>query len=164
MKKVIFIFVLASLHSCSDNTQTTGGSIDTKLELEDDVSVTLPDATEIKLTTLAFNKMEHDFGVTKVGIENKYKFFVTNTGKEPLIIESAKASCGCTVPKSPEKPIPPGGSDEIEVIFTANAGQSGPVNKTISVKANTDPEITMLTIRANVIGSMIKEGGDKPVK
>lgn len=163
MKKVIFIFVLAGFYSCSDDSSTLGETTDTKLELEDDISVALPDTIEKKITTLSFNEMEHDFGVTKVGIENKYKFFVTNTGKEPLIIESAKASCGCTVPKTPEKPILPGGSDEIEVIFTANAGQSGPVNKTITVKANTDPEITMLTIRANVIGSMMKEGGDKPV-
>ena len=163
MKKMIFVFAVGALFSCSDNSSTSGAIVDTVLELEDDVSISMPEATDVKLTTLSFNKMEHDFGVAKVGVENKYKFIVTNTGKSPLIIESAKASCGCTVPKSPEKPIPPGGSDEIEVIFTANSGQNGPTNKTITVKANTDPEITMLTIRANVIGSMLKESGDKPV-
>ncbi len=37
--------------------------------------------------------------------------------KEPLIITSARASCGCTVPQKPEKPVLPGEVGEINVTY-----------------------------------------------
>ena len=48
-------------------------------------------------TTMTFGNYEHDFGNVKQDTKNKYVFTFTNTGKEPLIIESATGSCGCTV-------------------------------------------------------------------
>jgi hypothetical protein len=91
-----------------------------------------------------------------VGTDNKHVFKVKNTGTNPLIISDASASCGCTVPKKPEKPIEPGGTGEIEVIFSPKPGQTGTQTKTVTVKSNTNPSITTLTISAEVVEAMVK--------
>lgn len=101
-------------------------------------------------TTLEFDRILHDFGNVKAEVENKTKFVVKNTGNKPLIIENVEASCGCTTPKKPEKPILPGQSDEIEVTFKSNPGQKGDQNKSITVTANTEERIHKLEIRASV--------------
>ena len=48
---------------------------------------------------------------------SRCEFVFTNTGKEPLIIEKAKGSCGCTVPEWPKEPIAPGETAKINVVI-----------------------------------------------
>jgi len=101
-------------------------------------------------TTWKFDKSERDFGKLKQGESAEYKFKFTNTGSEPLIIENAQGSCGCTVPNYPKEPIAPGATGTIDVRFNS-AGKSGAQQKTVTLTANTDPSITtMLTIKADV--------------
>lgn len=106
-------------------------------------------------TTIKFNEMEHDFGKIKAGDKVKYSFKFKNSGKEPLIINSAKGSCGCTVPNYPKEPVAPGAEGVIDVEFNS-AGKSGAQTKTVTLNANTDPNPTRLTIKAEV------EGGAAP--
>jgi hypothetical protein len=100
-------------------------------------------------TTMAFANMEHDFGTVKQDTKNKHIFKFKNSGSEPLIIQDAKGSCGCTVPKFPREPIAPGASAEIEVEYSPGQ-QKGMQTKTVTVTANTDPQQTVLQIKANV--------------
>ena len=102
------------------------------------------------MTTMSFDKMSHDYGKVPADSDNKTIFRVTNTGKKPLIIEKVSASCGCTTPSKPEKPIPPGKSDEITVVFHPKETQLGQQNKTVTVIANTDPKMEVLSISAMV--------------
>jgi hypothetical protein len=102
------------------------------------------------MTTMSFDKMSHDYGKVPADSDNKTIFRVTNTGKKPLIIEKVSASCGCTTPSKPEKPIAPGKSDEIVVIFHPKESQLGQQNKTVTVMANTDPKMEVLSISAMV--------------
>ena len=46
-----------------------------------------------------------------------------NIGKNPLIINHAKGSCGCTVPEWPREPIIAGGEGEIRVKFNSKGKQ-----------------------------------------
>ena len=108
------------------------------------------DKEDVPLTSLKFDKMKHDFGKVKEDTDNKTFFTVTNTGQNPLVIESVKASCGCTTPSKPEKPISPGKSDKIEVVFHPKVGQLKQQNKTIRVVANTVPSETVLNVGAFV--------------
>ena len=101
-------------------------------------------------TTLKFDKLVHDFGNVKAEVENTTTFKVTNTGDKPLIIENVEASCGCTTPKKPEKPILPGQSDEITVTFKSNPGQTGDQKKSVTVTANTAEKLHTLEIKAFV--------------
>lgn len=100
-------------------------------------------------TTMTFGNYEHDFGNVKQDSKNKYVFTFTNSGKEPLIIESATGSCGCTVPNYPKAPIPPGGTGEIEVEYSPGK-QENQQQKSVKVVANTEPKETELRIKAFV--------------
>ncbi len=100
-------------------------------------------------TTVTFAEYEHDFGNIMQDSENPHVFTFTNTGTEPLIIESATGSCGCTVPEYPKHPIPPGGTGEIKVEYKPGK-QENAQTKTVTVVANTEPKETQLRIKANV--------------
>jgi hypothetical protein len=100
-------------------------------------------------TTMSFEKYEHDFGTIKQDTEHPHVFTFTNTGTEPLIIESATGSCGCTVPEYPKHPIPPGGTGELKVEYKPGK-QENAQTKTVTVVANTEPKQTELRIKANV--------------
>lgn len=101
------------------------------------------------LPSFEFAEESHDFGAINEGdvVEHVFKF--TNTGDAPLIISSATASCGCTVPLWPKEPIPVGEEGEIQVRFNS-AKKSGVQNKTITITANTYPKTNRLRIKANV--------------
>lgn len=101
-------------------------------------------------TTISFGETQHDFGVINQDTENKKIFTFTNSGTEPLIIEKAKGSCGCTVPKYPKEPIPPGGTGEIEVVYKPGK-QKNKQTKNVTITANTTPANTVLTISAEVL-------------
>lgn len=60
-----------------------------------------------------------------------------NTGDRPLIIENVSASCGCTVPEKPEKPLAPGETGFIKAKF--NGSGMGVIVKQVHVTANTKP-------------------------
>ena len=100
-------------------------------------------------TSIAFEEEVYDFGKIKQETENKHIFKFTNTGQEPLVISNARGSCGCTVPKYPKEPIPPGATGEIEVVYSPGK-QKGVQAKTVTVTANTEPATTQFKITAEV--------------
>lgn len=101
-------------------------------------------------TTLSFDKLVHDYGEVEPEVENFTTFTVTNTGDKPLVISDVSASCGCTTPKKPEKPIAPGESDVIEVVFKSKPGQKNEITKTVTVTANTAEKVHKVEIKAFV--------------
>lgn len=96
-----------------------------------------------------FENMEYDFGTIDEGDIVEHTFTFTNTGESPLLIEKATASCGCTVPKWPNDPIPVGETGEIQVRFDSKNKPNQQI-KTITITANTDPSITRLRIKGFV--------------
>ncbi len=60
-----------------------------------------------------------------------------NVGNKPLVIENASASCGCTVPEKPEKPIAPGEIGQIKATF--NGSGQGTILKQVHVFGNIKP-------------------------
>lgn len=77
----------------------------------------------------------HDFGTIAEGPIAEYKFSFENVGKEPLIIQNATASCGCTTPEWPKQPILPGKSGVVTVRFNTQ-GRVGPFMKDIYIQSN----------------------------
>jgi hypothetical protein len=166
--KRIFTFALFSLlfASCgsdagNDKNAEIGSAIEADDASEADLKKELSDidreerelqkAEEATKTSMSFNKLKIDFGKIKEDTENPATFIVTNTGKNPLIIERVDVSCGCTTAKKPEKPILPGKSDKIEVVFHPKVGQLDTQEKTVTVTANSDPSIVVLKINAFVL-------------
>jgi Protein of unknown function (DUF1573) len=85
------------------------------------------------------NGETHDFGNIAEGPVAEYVFEFKNTGKEPLIIQSASASCGCTTPEWPKEPILPGKKGKITVRYNTQ-GRPGPFNKTVYISSNAATE------------------------
>lgn len=105
-------------------------------------------------TNITFDNYDHDFGNVMQDTENSYVFKFRNTGNEPLVIEKAKGSCGCTVPTYPKEPIPPGGVGEIGVVYKPGKQKNNQTKK-VTITANTDPVQTILSIKANVQEGMV---------
>ena len=80
----------------------------------------------------------------------KCEFEVVNSGTSPLIIIDAKASCGCTRPDYPKRPIEPGKKAKIKVTYNP-AGISGGFRKSITVKTNGREKRTTLYIEGSVV-------------
>lgn len=81
---------------------------------------------------IKFKEIKHSFGKIKQGVPVTHDFMFANIGTEPLIIETASASCGCTTPTWPQQPIMKGKDDKLKAGF--NAAAPGPFEKTIFVK------------------------------
>ncbi|GLB52085.1 hypothetical protein NBRC110019_11240 [Neptunitalea chrysea] len=87
-----------------------------------------------KLANIEFKTTEIDYGSIAKGSNGIRTFEFTNTGDAPLVITKVYSSCGCTIPKKPEKPIAPGKTGIIEVKYNTN--RVGPIKKTITVYSN----------------------------
>jgi hypothetical protein len=107
-------------------------------------------ASKENAPVMTFEESEHDFGNITQANRVSHTFTFKNTGSTPLVIESASAMCGCTVPEWPKEPIAPGESGKLSVEFDPT-GKMGQQSKQVTIRANTQPEITQLLIRANVI-------------
>lgn len=92
----------------------------------------------------------HDFGKISEGEKISFTFHYTNSGKGGLIINSASASCGCTVPSYSKEPLLPGEKGKIEVVFNSN-GRLGVQHKTIAIRTNGSPDMKILDIYAEII-------------
>jgi hypothetical protein len=102
-----------------------------------------------KVAKIEFESTVIDYGTIEKGADGVRVFKFTNTGNAPLIVSKVKSSCGCTVPKKPEKPILPGESGEIQVKYDTNRVM--PIRKTITVTSNADTPTVALKIKGTVI-------------
>lgn len=99
---------------------------------------------------MSFEKETYDFGIINEGESVVYDFKFRNTGKGPLLISNASASCGCTVPEYPKEPILPGQEGTIHVVFNS-AGKPGMQNKVVTLNVNTGTGTRQLYLTGNVI-------------
>ena len=142
MKKSIAIFyVLCILFSCNiRNTKNhLGLNVTGSPHVDDSTSIVRLDSV-------------YDFGTVKEGEKVMFDYRFKNTGTHPLVIASAVASCGCTVPEKPEEPVKPGETGIIKVVFNSE-GRKGPANKTIRVVSNAYPAFPVLLLKGVVNGT-----------
>ncbi len=83
---------------------------------------------------MEFEQTEINYGEIEKESDPYRYFNFTNAGTEPLVIQHAKGSCGCTVPKYPKEPILPGESAQIEVRYDTK--RMGPFTKTVTLTTN----------------------------
>ena len=100
-------------------------------------------------TTVHMLDSIYDFGKVTEGTKVVYNYHFVNTGKKPLVIASARASCGCTVPEKPEEPVKPGETGTLKVVFNS-ADRPGPTHKTITVVSNAYPAFPVLELTGEV--------------
>ena len=90
-----------------------------------------------------------DFGKIKVGYAVTQEFTFINKGDAELVISSVKASCGCTVTEYSKDPISPGASGFVKATY--NAAHVGVFTKTVTVNANTQEGVVVLTLKGEVV-------------
>lgn len=95
-----------------------------------------------------FEKETINYGKLNAGSDGVRTFVFTNTGKEPLIINRIQSSCGCTVPKKPEKPVMPGEKGEIKVSYDTK--RIGGFSKIITIYSNTKSGRKVLKIKGYI--------------
>ena len=133
MKKLFLLLVLPLFAALMTNAQTAATAAPAN-----------PNAPVAK-----WDKMVNDFGDIAFNVPKTAEFKLTNAGKEPLIISSAKASCGCTNLKFSQEPILPGKSASVSATY--NAAAQGVFTKTVTVITNADPNPVVLQIKGNVL-------------
>lgn len=106
--------------------------------------------TNKAIPEIKFEGEVHDFGKVIQGEKVSYSFKFKNTGDADLIISGVSASCGCTVPSWPKKPIAPDGEGVISVIFDSD-GKEGRQTRAITVVTNSMPNTRVLNIVGEVI-------------
>jgi hypothetical protein len=149
MKKMITITIIAMLFVYT-NTHAQNVSTETAARVE---AKTNPNGPVAK-----YDKTVHDFADLTQGVPGTASFTLTNEGKEPLIISSANASCGCTNLNYGKDPILPGKSTIISVTY--NAAAAGPFTKTITVRTNASDQPTVLQIKGKVVPKTGTENTD----
>ena len=107
-------------------------------------------AKEVKMPKIEFEQDFADFGEINQDESVNMEFRLKNIGDAPLLIRSAKGSCGCTVPEWPSEAVGAGYEALIRVAF--NSGKrEGKQNKTVTLVTNAIPSIKVLTIKGTVI-------------
>jgi hypothetical protein len=139
MKNCVFVFLLFSAVLTSCSGRSGNNSVN---------SVT--GVSDTGTARIVFKDYEHQFGNVTEGEKIGYIFTYENNGTSDLIIKSASPSCGCTVPKFDKKPVRPGESGKIEVVFDTS-GRRGLQTKTISVSSNASTPVVLLKITAEVV-------------
>ncbi len=100
---------------------------------------------------IKFDKLVHNFGsFSESTPEQKCTFTFTNVGDQPLVINQAVASCGCTVPSYPKEPIAAGQKGTITITYNGKGKFPGHFKKTVTVRTNGKPELTRLYVEGNM--------------
>lgn len=150
---MLLIVILGGCKSGGDNNLST--------DLVNNPNSATGNIDKDKLPKFEFKEKEHDFGTIMQGEKVSYSFRFKNIGKSDLIISDAKASCGCTIPEYPKKPLKPGEEGKILVTFNT-ASRKGMQNKVVTITANTQPNNIHLRIKAkvmeNIENELIKRG------
>lgn len=106
------------------------------------VAATVSAQAEIK-----FDKLTHNFGTfNEADPSQKAVFTFTNVGDQPLVINQAVASCGCTVPNYTKQPIAPGQKGQISITYDGKGRFPGHFKKTVTVRTNGKVELTRLYV------------------
>ena len=104
-----------------------------------------------KPAEIKFDKLTHDFGTfSESSPVVTCVFTFTNVGEQPLVINQAMASCGCTVPEYTKEAVKPGEKGEIKVTYNGTGKFPGHFKKSITIRTNGTVEMTRLYIEGDM--------------
>ena len=95
------------------------------------------------------NVETYDLGKVKQNVPATATFIVTNVGKEDLLIDEAKPTCGCTISDYTKSPIAPGKTGVIHATY--NAANLGHIDKTLTLKFAGADDIKFIKLTGDVL-------------
>ena len=141
MKKILLFLLVSTIFIGCDNRRKDKLADDNAKQTEQ----ALKETTMVQIIDSAYN-----FGKVTDGEKVEYSYRFKNVGTKPLVVIEAHASCGCTVPQKPEKPVLPGEMGFIKIVFDSK-GRIGAAHKTITVTSNAKPEFPQLVLTGDVV-------------
>ena len=104
-----------------------------------------------KPAQIKFEKTTHNFGsFSESNPKVTCTFTYTNVGEQPLVVNQAIASCGCTVPEYTKTPVQSGEKGEIKVTYNGAGKFPGHFKKSITIRTNGAVEMTRLYIEGDM--------------
>ena len=103
-----------------------------------------PDAFATKITV---DRTEYDFGTFSMSERQECIFRITNSGSSLLMVQDVVTSCGCTKVEYDNRPVPPGQSMDLKVIYEAE--ESGRFTKVVTVYSNAETSPVRLRIKGD---------------
>ena len=97
------------------------------------------------------NVSTYDFGKIKQNTPATAEIVVTNISTDPLLIEQATPSCGCTVSDYTKTPIAPGKTGTIKATY--NAAALGQFDKTLTVKFAGADDVKFVKLTGDVLAA-----------
>ena len=137
----LFVFFLLFCYCSSSNT-------DKRDLIKNPASATSDYKT--KMPEIFVSEDVFDFGEIVEGQSISHNFIIKNVGNDDLFINTAKASCGCTVPTFTKEPIPAGKNGSVYVTFNS-VGKLGRQRKTVTLVTNAIPNTKVLTIIGTIV-------------
>ena len=139
-KVFLLVVIIATFTSCEVRNTKNKGDVQAPA-----IVTGFKDSTSVQMIDSTYN-----FGKIVEGDKVEYKFHFRNTGKNPLIITDAVASCGCTVPEKPDAPVQPGQVGFLNVVFNSK-GKMGNIQKEVTVTSNAYPSFPKLKLTGEVL-------------
>jgi hypothetical protein len=103
-----------------------------------------------------FEETLHDYGEIEEDSDGTWSFVFKNLGKEAIVINRVRSTCGCTVPDWPREPIEAGASGEITVKY--NTATTGTFLKSVIVYSSAANSPVKLQIKGKVFAKTSEEG------
>lgn len=112
------------------------------------------------LTTIQWLDSAKNLGKINEGQQLQISFRFKNSGDKPLVIQSVRPACGCTVADFPKEPIAPGKEGQITGAFDSK-GREGLQHKDIYISANT---VGSTEHKVSFEVEVLKKEGTNPVQ
>lgn len=101
---------------------------------------------------IVFEKESFNFGkIERAGGDVQTQFVYTNNGTKPLVIKKVTKSCSCTSVEFSKKPIMPGKTGVITVVYAPDKLPAGTFHKAIKVYTNDAKAMHILTVHGESV-------------
>ena len=97
---------------------------------------------------ITVDRTEYDFGTFPMSERQECIFRITNSGSSLLMVQDVVTSCGCTKVEYDKRPVPPGQTIDLKVIYEAE--ESGRFTKVVTVYSNAETSPVRLRIKGDV--------------
>lgn len=108
---------------------------------------------------LHFLETNHNFGdVARKGGDLIHEFKFVNEGDVPLVLTRVITSCSCLSAGFSKRPVAPGDTATLRIVYEPQKSEPGRFNKVIRVYSNSAKKCAIVTVQGNALtGSYVRK-------